>query len=80
MERGLGSWLTSPGQHGDSPRFIPLMESIRIPRRALGRPHRKPAAAMADKVLLVQNEPRLPAQTWHQSGHPSQGRPKATPA
>jgi transposase len=42
--------LTSPGQHGDSPRFIPLMESIRIPRRGLGRPRRKPGAAMADKA------------------------------
>jgi transposase len=42
--------LTSPGQHSDSPRFIPLMESIRIPRRGLGRPRRKPGAAMADKA------------------------------
>ena len=42
--------LTSPGQHGDSPRFIPLMEQIRIIRRGLGRPRRTPGAAMADKA------------------------------
>ena len=28
--------LTSPGQHGDSPRFVPLMKAIRIRRRGLG--------------------------------------------
>jgi transposase len=42
--------LTSPGQHADSPRFIPLMKSIRIPRRGLGRPRVRPARAMADKA------------------------------
>jgi len=42
--------LASPGQHGDCPRFIPLMESIRIARRGPGRPRRTPAAAMADKA------------------------------
>jgi hypothetical protein len=42
--------LTSPGQHGDSPRFIPLMESIRIPRRGRGRPRKRPGRAMGDKA------------------------------
>ena len=42
--------LTSPGQHGDSPRFVPLMDAIRIPRRGLGRPRRQPGHAMADKA------------------------------
>jgi transposase len=42
--------LTSPGQHGDSPRFIPLMDAIRIRRRGLGRPRRRPGRAMADKA------------------------------
>jgi len=40
--------LASPGQHGDSPRFIPLMDAIRIQRRGLGRPRRRPGRAMAD--------------------------------
>lgn len=42
--------LTSPGQHADCPRFIPLMKSIRILRRGLGRPRTRPARAMADKA------------------------------
>jgi transposase len=42
--------LTSPGQHGDSPRFIPLMGAIRIRRRGPGRPRTRPAAALADKA------------------------------
>jgi transposase len=42
--------LISPGQHGDSPRFIPLMESIRIPRRGVGRPRKRPARTLADKA------------------------------
>jgi hypothetical protein len=46
--------LTSPGQHGDSPRFIPLMKAIRILRRGLGRPRTRPGRAMADKAYSSQ--------------------------
>jgi transposase len=42
--------LTSPGQHGDSPRFIPLMDAVGIQRRGPGRPRRRPGRAMADKA------------------------------
>ena len=42
--------LTSPGQDGDSPYFTPLMESIRVQRRGLGRPRQRPGRAMADKA------------------------------
>jgi transposase len=42
--------LTSPGQHGDSPRFIPLMDAVRIQRRGLGRPRSRPGRTMADKA------------------------------
>ena len=42
--------LTSCGQHGDSPRFVPLMDAIRIRRRGLGRPRQRPGRAMADKA------------------------------
>jgi transposase len=42
--------LTSPGQHGDSPRFIPLMDAIRIVRRGPGRARRRPGRAMGDKA------------------------------
>jgi transposase len=42
--------ILSPGQHGDSPRFIPLMGQIRILRRGPGRPRTRPARAMCDKA------------------------------
>ena len=42
--------ILSPGQHGDCPRFIPLMVAIRIGRRGKGRPRTRPGAAMGDKA------------------------------
>jgi len=42
--------ILSPGQHGDCPRFIPLMQAIRIGRRGKGRPRTRPGAALADKA------------------------------
>lgn len=42
--------LTSPGQHGDSPRFVPLINAIRVRRRGLGRPRTRPARVLADKA------------------------------
>jgi len=42
--------LTSPGQHGDSPYFTPLLEAISTRRRGKGRPRRRPGRAMADKA------------------------------
>jgi transposase len=42
--------ILSPGQHGDSPRFIPLMGQIRIRRRGKGRPRTRPGRAMGDKA------------------------------
>jgi transposase len=42
--------ILSPGQHGDCPRFIPLLEAIRISRRGLGRPRTRPGAAMGNKA------------------------------
>lgn len=42
--------IITGGQHGDSPRFIPLMEMIRIRRRGPGRPRTRPARTLADKA------------------------------
>jgi transposase len=42
--------LTTPGQHGDCPRFIPLLEQLRVARRSTGRPRTRPGAAMGDKA------------------------------
>jgi transposase len=42
--------ILTPGQHGDCPRFIPLMGQVRIARRGMGRPRTRPGAAMGDKA------------------------------
>jgi transposase len=41
---------TTPGQHGDCPQFIPLMNAIAIDRRGPGRSRRRPGRALADKA------------------------------
>jgi transposase len=42
--------ILSPGQHGDCPRFIPLMGQVRILRRGKGRARTRPGRAMGDKA------------------------------
>ena len=42
--------ILTPGQHGDCPQFIPLLDQVRIARRGPGRPRTRPGAAMADKA------------------------------
>jgi hypothetical protein len=42
--------LTTPGQHSDCPRFIPLLDQLRIARRGQGRPRTRPGRAMGDKA------------------------------
>src|SRR5262249_10163884 len=39
--------ILTPGQHGDCPQFIPLMNQVRIARKGTGRPRTRPARAMA---------------------------------
>jgi transposase len=46
--------ILTPGQHGDCPRFIPLMGQIRIARRGKGRPRTRPGRAMGDKAYSSQ--------------------------
>jgi transposase len=42
--------ILTPGQHGDGPQLIPLIDQIRIARRGKGRPRTRPGRAMADKA------------------------------
>jgi transposase len=42
--------ITTPGQHGDCPQFIPLMNQLAIRRRGQGRPRTRPGAALGDKA------------------------------
>lgn len=50
--------IITPGQHGDSPRFIPLMDSIRIQRRGVGRPQ-TPGPGNGRQGLLLARQPPL---------------------
>ena len=42
--------ILTPGQHGDCPKFIPLMDQLAIRRRGKGRPRTRPGAALGDKA------------------------------
>lgn len=42
--------LITPGQHGDSPQFRPVLEAIGIPRIGPGRPRTRPDSVSADKA------------------------------
>ncbi|MBF0695868.1 IS5 family transposase [Actinomyces bowdenii] len=42
--------LLGPGQGGDSPMFIPVMEALRVARPSSGRPRTGPAVVRADKA------------------------------
>jgi transposase len=44
------SILITAGQRGDSPQFIPVLEGIRVPRPAGGRPRTRPDRVLADKA------------------------------
>ena len=44
------SRILTPGQHGDCPQFIPLLNQVRIARRGKGRPRTRPARALAGKA------------------------------
>ena len=50
QHRGLLSFLLTPGQDGDSPQFIPVLEQIRIARPGSGRPRQRPDRVLADKA------------------------------
>nr|WP_253917159.1 IS5 family transposase [Streptomyces sp. MNP-20] len=43
-------WLTSPGQRGDNPMLIPVLEELRIQRGGPGRPRTRPDRLRGDKA------------------------------
>ena len=53
------SRILSAGQHGDCPRFIPLLEAIRISRRGLGRPVPGPVSRW-----VIRRTPRRPNRAY----------------
>ncbi|WP_285510008.1 transposase, partial [Actinokineospora sp. NBRC 105648] len=44
------SLLLTAGQRGDSPRFVAVIEGIRVPRPGGGRPRTRPDRVLADKA------------------------------
>ncbi|MFG3133980.1 IS5 family transposase [Streptomyces tendae] len=42
--------LVTPGQWGDAPQMIPVLERIRVPRTGVGRPRTTPVRLSADKA------------------------------
>ncbi len=44
------SIVLTAGQRGDSPQFIPVLDGIRVPRTAGGRPRTRPDRVLADKA------------------------------
>ncbi|MGW2634261.1 IS5 family transposase [Streptomyces chattanoogensis] len=44
------TWRTSPGQRGDSPMFVPVLEGLRIRRHGRGRPRSRPDRVRGDKA------------------------------
>lgn len=42
--------ILTPGQDGDNPQLLPLLDGIRVARPGPGRPRSRPAAVLADKA------------------------------
>jgi len=70
------SMVVTGGQRGDSPRFIPVLARISVPRLSGGRPRTRPDRVLADKAYTSRanaaaaSKPRSPAR-------PSRTRPGA---
>ena len=47
--------LLTPGQAGDNPALVPLLERIRVPQRGPGRPRRRPERVVADKAYSARS-------------------------
>lgn len=48
--RGVLAFRLTPGQAGDSPEMIPVLDSIKIARRGPGRPRSRPERVLADRA------------------------------
>ncbi|MGH3382249.1 MAG: IS5 family transposase [Actinoallomurus sp.] len=50
QHRHVLAHLLTPGQAGDSPQMIPVLQRIRVPRPGPGRPRTRPDRVLADKA------------------------------
>ena len=47
---GVMSLMMTPGQAGDGPQMVPVLENIRVPAVGRGRPRRRPERVLGDKA------------------------------
>src|SRR5699024_2140276 len=47
---GVMSVVITPGQAGDGPQMVPVLEKIRVPSTGRGRPRKRPERVLADKA------------------------------
>lgn len=47
---GVMSFLITPGQAGDGPQLVPVLDKIRVPSTRRGRPRKRPERVLADKA------------------------------
>ncbi|MEU6745945.1 transposase [Spirillospora sp. NPDC046719] len=79
------SFLVTPGQWGDSPQFVAVLDAIGVARLGLGRLRRRPEHVLADKAYssranrLLAGQPGVSAPTRDRAHHPGAGRPAAAP-
>ena len=50
FHRGVVSFVLTPGQAGDSPEMVPVLEGIAVVRPGPGRPRTRPDRVLADKA------------------------------
>jgi transposase len=66
--------ILTPGQHGDCPQFIPLLDQVRIARRGKGRP----APGRAGRWPIRRTRPRRTAPTCASAGSRRSSRSRRT--
>lgn len=57
------TWQTSPGQRGDSPMFIPVLEGLRVRRHGPARPRSRPDRVRGDKTSHADKR-QAAAEVW----------------
>ena len=76
--RPLSVRLT-PGQAGDNPQLLPLIDDIRVPAAGTGgRPRRRPDCVIADKAYPPL-DPKSPTPQGNPCRHPREERPDRPP-
>lgn len=59
-------WETSPGQRGDNPMLVPVLERLRICRHGPGRPRTRPDRLRGDKAYASRSTAERCVSKWKQ--------------